>query len=86
MYFKVILYFEHAKIIIFIDLTKDAPKKGIFASNIHKKLFKFNSMFFLKYMNGIFFTFPQSQWNPIVPSERQKICSPMSIIKLINQI
>ena len=37
MFFKVILYFEHAKIIIFIDLTKDAPKKGIFASNIHRK-------------------------------------------------
>ena len=52
----------------------------------NKKLFKFNSMFFLKNLNGIFFTFPQLQWNPIAPSERRKICSSMSIIKFINQI
>ena len=51
-----------------------------------KKLYKFNSMFFLKYMNGIFSTFSQLQWTPIAPSIRRKICSSMSITKFINQI
>ncbi len=32
-------------------------------------------------MNGIFSTFSQSQWDPIAPSERQRIYSSMSIIK-----
>ena len=47
---------------------------------------KFNSMIFLKHLNGIFFTFPRLQGNPIAPSERRKNCSFMSLIKFINQI
>ena len=56
----------------------------IFSAN--KKLFKFNSMFFLKHIYGIFFSFFQLQWNPIAPSKRSKICSSICIIKFINQI
>ena len=51
-----------------------------------KKLFKFDSMFFLKYLNGIFTAFSLLQWTPIAPSIRRKICSSMSVIKSINQI
>ena len=51
-----------------------------------EKLFKFNSMIFLKHLNGIFSFFSQLQWNPIAQSKRRKICSSMSIIKFINQI
>ena len=29
-------------------------------------------MIFIKHLNGIFYTFPQLQWNPIAPSERRK--------------
>ena len=42
---------------------------------LYKKLFKFNSMFFLKHIYDIFFSFFQLQWNPIAPSKRSKICS-----------
>ncbi|MBQ6068717.1 MAG: hypothetical protein IJK84_04370, partial [Bacteroidales bacterium] len=45
-----------------------------------QKLFKFNSMIFLKHLNGIFFFFSQLQWNPIAQSKRRKTCSFMSII------
>ena len=41
---------------------------------------------FLKYLNGIFFTFFQLQCTHIAPSKRQKICSFISITKFINQI
>lgn len=43
-------------------------------------------MFFLKNLNGIFSSFSQLQWTPIAQSKRIKICSSMSIIKIINQI
>ena len=40
---------------------------------------------FLKHLNGIFPAFSQLQWTPIAPSIRLKICSSMSVIKIINQ-
>ena len=60
--------------------------QGCFGVNWGKKLFKFNSMFFLKNLNGIFYFFSHLQWNPIAQSKRSKICSFMSIINIINQI
>ena len=63
-----------------------------------KKLYKFDSMFFLKYLNGCSplryrnatgissSAFSQLQWTPIAPSIRRKMCSSKSIIKFINQI
>ena len=49
-----------------------------------EKLFKFNSMIFLKHLNGIFSFFSQLQWNPIAQSKRRKTCSFMPIINFIN--
>jgi len=37
-----------------------------------KKLFKFDSMFFLKHLSGIFSFFSQLQWTPIAQSKRIK--------------
>jgi hypothetical protein len=43
--------------------ASSSPTYGL-AESI-KKLFKFNSMIFLKHLNSIFFFFSQLQWNPI---------------------
>ena len=63
-----------------------APFQRAIFRGYPKKLFIFNSMFFLKNLNGIFYFFFHLQWNPIAQSKRSKICSFMSIIKFINQI